>query len=66
MRFKKGIIVKTAMWAYRNGVTTNLMLSELFKSGLTKNNLSKATLEGYKTPFLEGKTKAMYYFYTDM
>jgi pimeloyl-ACP methyl ester carboxylesterase len=52
------------MWAYTNGVTTNIMLSGLFKSGLTKNNLSKKTLEGYKTPFIEGKTKAMYYFFT--
>lgn len=64
VRFEKGIIAKTAMWAYRNGITTNLMLSGLFKSGLIKNTLSKEEIEGYKKPLLEGKTKGMYYFFT--
>ena len=50
IRFNKGILAKTAMWAYRNGITTNIMLNGLFKSGLSKNTkLSKADIEGYKT-----------------
>lgn len=64
MRFKKGLVAKMAMWGYSNGITTNLMVSGLFKSGLTQNNLSKTDLEGYKISFLEGKTKGMYYFFT--
>lgn len=64
IRFKKGFIAKTAMWAYRNGITTNMMLKGLFKGGLKENNLNKTDLEGYKTPFIEGKTNAIYYFFT--
>jgi len=64
IRFKKGFIARTAMWAYRNGITTNVMLKELFKSGLKENNLNKTDIEGYKKPFKEGKTSAIYYFFT--
>ena len=64
IRFKKGLFAQIVMWSYRNGITTNMMLSGLFKSGLTKNNLTKEDLEGYKKPLIEGKTKAMYYFFT--
>lgn len=64
IRMKKGFIARTAMWSYRNGITTNMMLRGLFKTGLKENNLNKTDLEGYKTPLLEGKTKAMYYFFT--
>ena len=64
MRFKKGIIAKSTMWAYRKGITTNMMLKGLFEAGLNKNNLSKADVEGYKVPLREGKTRGMYYFFS--
>lgn len=64
IRFRKGFIARTAMWSYRNGITTNMMLKNLFKSGMTENTLNKTDVEGYKRPLLEGKTKAMYYFFT--
>jgi len=64
IRMEKGFFARTAMWAYRNGITTNMMLNNLFKSGLIENNLNKKDVEGYKKPLREGKTKAMYYFFT--
>lgn len=64
IRFDEGFMARTAMWAYRNGLTTNAMLKGLFKAGMTENTLNKTDVEGYKTPLLEGKTKAMYYFFT--
>ena len=64
IRFKKGFMARTAMWSYRNGISTNAMLKGLFKSGMTKNTLNKMDVEGYKVPMREGKTKAMYYFFT--
>ena len=64
IRFRKGILAKLFMWSYRNGITTNLMLQGLFKSGMTANTLSKTDIEGYKKPLLEGKTYGIYYFFT--
>ncbi len=64
IRFKPGLWARTAMWSYRNGITTNMMLKGLFKEGLTDNTLNKTDVEGYKRPLKEGKTKAMYYFFT--
>ena len=64
IRFDEGFLARTAMLAYRNGITTNTMLQGLFKAGMTENTLNKNDVEGYKTPLLEGKTKAMYYFFT--
>lgn len=64
IRFKPGIMAKTAMWSYRNGVTTNLMLKNLFKAGMQENTLNKEDIAGYKTPLKEGKTRGMYYFFT--
>ena len=64
IRFKPGIMAKTAMWSYRNGITTNMMLKNLFKAGMTENTLNKQDIEGYKIPLKEGKTRAMYYFFT--
>ncbi len=64
IRFKPGFMAKTAMWSYRNGITTNTMLRALFKEGLKENNLNKEDVEGYKVPLREGKTNAMYYFFT--
>ena len=65
IRFKPGFFARTAMWSYRNGISTNAMLNKLFKSGLTKNDLNKIDFEGYKTPLIEGKTRGMYYFFTN-
>jgi len=64
IRFKPGFIARTAMWSYRNGITTNMMLKGLFKSGMTENTLNKIDIEGYKQPLKEGKTRAMYYFFS--
>ncbi len=64
VRMKPGGMAKTAMWAYRNGVTTNTLLKSLFKQGLKENTLNSFDVEGYKTPLLEGKTEAMYYFFS--
>lgn len=64
IRFKPGILAKGAMWGYRNGITTNMMLKGLFKAGLKENNLNKEDIAGYKTPLKEGKTRAMYYFFS--
>jgi pimeloyl-ACP methyl ester carboxylesterase len=64
IRFEAGIMARIAMWGYRNGITTNVMLKGLFKEGLTENNLNKTDIEGYKRPLKEGKTRAMYYFFT--
>lgn len=64
VRFDKGFIARTAMWGYRNGITTNVMLKSLFKSGMMENDLNKEDIAGYKTPLKEGKTRGMYYFFT--
>lgn len=64
IRFKKGFMARTAMWSYRNGLTTNMMLKSLFKGGMMENTLNEADVQGYKQPMREGKTKAMYYFFT--
>ncbi|GAA3518996.1 alpha/beta hydrolase [Aquimarina addita] len=64
IRFSPGAAAKTAMWSYRNGITTNVLLRTLFKEGLQENTLNEIDVEGYKTPLLEGKTDGMYYFFT--
>lgn len=64
MRFTPGPMAKIVMWMYHNGVTTSLMLKGLFKSGLKNNSLTQKDVQGYKTPLIEGKTKAMYYFFS--
>jgi len=64
IRMKQGPFAKFSMWLYRNGITTNTLLNQLFKKGLKENNLTKADIEGYKTPLKEGKVNAMYYFFS--
>lgn len=64
IRLKKGWITRCIMAMYSNGISTNAMLKGLFSSGLVDNNLTKETLKGYKKPMLEGKTKAMYNFFS--
>ncbi len=65
IRFKKGFIAKCIMLMYSNGISTNSMLKGLFKTGLMENNLTTEDIKGYKKPLLEGKTKAMYHFFSN-
>ena len=65
IKMKEGNIAKFSMWMYKNGVTTNLLLKKLFKVGLLNSKImTENDIEGYKTPLKEGKTRAMYYFFT--
>lgn len=64
IRFRPGIAAKTAMWSYRNKMTSNALLKGLFRKGLKDNLLNNLDIEGYKTPWMEKKTNAMYYFFT--
>ena len=66
IRFKKGFIARCIMAMYSNGITTNMMLKGLFKTGLVDHSIiSKTDIEGYKKPMLEGKVKAMYHFFSN-
>jgi len=66
IRFRKGIISKFIMSLYSNKITNGVMLNGLFKTGLMDARiLTKQDLEGYKKPMLEGKTKAMYHFFSN-
>lgn len=65
IKFKRGFLTKCIMALYSNGITTNAMLKGLFNGGLVKNILTKEELEGYKKPLLEGKTKAIYHFFSN-
>ncbi len=64
IRMKKGIFAKISMWMYKNGVTTKLMLNQLFKAALMENNLTDREVEGYKRPLREGKTNSLYFFFS--
>ncbi|KAB1157277.1 alpha/beta fold hydrolase [Tenacibaculum aiptasiae] len=64
MRFGKNIFTKIVMSLYTFKITNNLLIKNLFKMGLVENILSKTDLEGYQKPLLEGKNKAMYYFFS--
>ena len=65
VRLEKGRVTKFIMWLYRNKTASNTLLEQLFDKGLTENSLTEVDLEGYKTPLQEGKTKAMYYFFSN-
>ncbi len=64
VRMEKNFITQFTMWLYRNGVTTNLLLKQLFKVGLVHDSLTEEEVEGYRRPLLEGKTRAMFYFFS--
>ena len=64
IRFKKGFLARFIMAMYSNNISTNSMLKGLFNTGLVNNSLNSQDLEGYKNPLLEGKTKAMYHFFS--
>ena len=59
---KKGFFAKIPMWAYRN--MSGMMIGKLFKNGTNNHDMSKAEIEGYTTPLKQGKTKALYKFFT--
>lgn len=60
-----GFLAKAAMWGYRNGVTTDILLKKLYEETLNAPGLlSESDRAGYKTPLREGKTNGMYYFFT--
>ncbi len=66
IRFKKGLVARCIMAMYSNGISTNMMLKGLFKTGLIDPDImSKTDINGYKKPMLEGKTKAMYHFFSN-
>lgn len=64
IRMKPGGFAKFSMWLYDNGMTTNMLLKQLFKKGVKKKKISDDAFEGYKTPMIEEKTKSMYYFFS--
>ncbi len=62
VKFRKGLFAKAVTGSYRSN--TNLMLKMLFKNATDNCELSKADIEGYKTPLKSGKTKGIYKFFT--
>jgi len=66
MKMKEGTLSKFILSLYSIKITSALLLKMLFKNGLYNYRLSKDGLEGYQKPLLEGKIKAMYYFFTQL
>jgi haloalkane dehalogenase len=64
IRMDAGNFSEFSMWLYSNSLTTDMLLNQLFRKGLKENSLSFEEIEGYKTPLVEGKTRGMYYFFT--
>ncbi len=64
MRFEKGGLTKLSMSFYSNKLTNKTIMKKLFKSALMENNLTANEIEGYKKPLLEGKTNALYTFFS--
>ena len=64
IKMKEGGAAKISMWAYRNGITTKMILNNFFKMSLNDKKIPKSVKEGYKKPLREKKTKGMYYFFT--
>ena len=64
MRFGKNLFTKIIMALYTFKLTNSKLINNLFDMSLVNNNLTKTDLEGYKKPLLEGKNKAMYYFFS--
>jgi haloalkane dehalogenase len=66
MKMKEGGFAKLILSLYRNKMTSRILLKMLFKNGLVNNDLSKIEFKGYQKSLLEGKTKGMYYFFTQL
>ncbi|WP_378186176.1 alpha/beta fold hydrolase [Aquimarina sp. W85] len=65
IQLQPGIASKTKMWSYRKGIATNNLFKKLFDEGLQENTLNHLDVEGYKIPLTEGKTDALYYYYSE-
>lgn len=66
IKMKEGGFAKFILSLYRNKITSRILLKMLFKNGLVNNDLSKIEFKGYQKSLLEGKTKGMYYFFTQL
>lgn len=64
VKFGKNGLTKSIIKLYKTKLFNGLLIKKLFDSGLQNNNLISLDLEGYKTPLLEGKINAMYYFFS--
>ena len=64
IRFKKGLLAKFIMKMYSSRLANGMLLKGLFNNSLINNTLKKEDLIGYKKPMLEGKTEAMYQFFS--
>ena len=64
MRFEKGVFTKLSMSFYSNKLTNKTIMKKLFKNALIKNDLTVNEIEGYRKPLLEGKTNALYTFFS--
>jgi len=65
VKMKEGNMAKFSMWLYQKKWSNHFLMKQLFKATLKENTLSKDEIKGYKTPLLNGRTKAMYYFFTN-
>jgi pimeloyl-ACP methyl ester carboxylesterase len=66
VKMKEGKLSKFIISLYSRKTTSTLLLKMLFNNGLSNYKLSKNEFESYQKPLLEGKTKAMYYFFTQL
>lgn len=66
MKMRKGVLSKFILSLYSKKTTSTFLMKMLFKNGLNNYTLTKNDFEGYQKPLLEGKTNAMYYFFTQL
>jgi len=66
VKMKEGGFAKFILSLYRHKITSRVLLKILFRKGMNKKKLSKTEFKGYQIPLLEGKTKGMYYFFTQL
>ena len=64
MRFERNGFTRLSMSFYSNKLTNRTIMKKLFKNALIKNNLNANEIEGYRRPLLEGKTNALYTFFS--
>ena len=64
MRFERGGLTKLSVSFYSNKLTNKTIMKKLFKNALMENNLTANEIEGYRKPLLEGKTNALYTFFS--
>jgi len=66
MKMKDGGFAKFILSLYRNKMTSRILLKMLFNNGLTNKKLTEPEFKGYQKSLLEGRTKGMYYFFTQL